>query len=149
MLYQSKKEVAYKMLSTEELKKYIYNEIWARLGNISCSNLFFAEGTDNSIEGTYIFNKNNEYHILFTEKGKIRSDIVTVEKREVLWNAVEIFSADIIMHFAICHRENGKDFRRAYFAKQKEIFSLFGKDFEKRKDEEIENILKKNPYNDI
>ena len=42
-----------------------------------------------------------------------------------------------------------QDFRRALFAKEKEIFSLFGQDFQKRKDEEIEEILKKNPYNDI
>lgn len=137
------------MLSTEELKNYIHNEICARLGNVSCGNLFFTEGTDSSVEGTYIFNKNNEYHILFTEKGKIRSDIVTDDKREVLWNAVEIFSTNIIMNFAICNTEKGKDFRRALFAKEKEIFSLFGKDFKKRKDEEIEEILKKNPYNDI
>lgn len=137
------------MLSTEELKKYVYNEIQTRLGEVSCGNLFFAEGTDNSVEGTYIFNKNNEYHILFTEKGKIRSDIVTDEKREVLWNAVEIISTNIIMNFAISNREKGKDFRRALFAKEKEIFSLFGQDFQKRKDEEIEEILKKNPYNDI
>ena len=72
------------MLSTEELKNYVYNEIQTQLGEVSCGNLFFAEGTDNSVEGTYIFNKNNEYHILFTEKGKIRSDIVTDEKREVV-----------------------------------------------------------------
>ncbi|MBD5463882.1 MAG: hypothetical protein HDR24_12650 [Lachnospiraceae bacterium] len=137
------------MLSTEELKNYIHNEIWTRLGNVSCSNLFFSEGSDNSVEGTYIFNKNNEYHILFTEKGKIRSDIVTDDKREVLWNAVEIFSTNIIMNFAICNREKGKDFRRTLFAKEKEIFSLFGEDFKKRKEKEIGEILKKNPYNDI
>ena len=35
------------------------------------------------------------------------------------------------------------------FAKEKEIFSLFGQDFKKRKEKEIEEILKKNPYNDI
>lgn len=137
------------MLSTEELKKYICNEIQGVLGEVSCSNLFFDEGTNDSIEGTYIFNKNNEYHILFTEKGKIRSDIVTNEKREVLWNAVGIFSVNIIMDFAILNREKGKDFRRALFAKEKEIFSLFGKDFEKRKNKEIEEILEKNPYNDL
>lgn len=129
------------MLSTEELKNYVYSEIRTKLGDVSCGNLFFCEGTDNSVEGTYIFSKNNEYHILFTEKGKVRSDIVTNEKREVLWNAIEIFSTNIIMNFAICNREKGKDFRRAYFAKEKEIFSLFGKDFEKRKDEEIQEIL--------
>lgn len=129
------------MLSTEELKNYVYSEIWTKLGDVSCGNLFFREGTDNSVEGTYIFAKNNEYHILFTEKGKVRSDIVTNEKREVLWNVIEIFSTNIIMNFAICNREKGKDFRRAFFAKEKEIFSLFGKDFEKRKDEEIQEIL--------
>lgn len=136
------------MLSTEELENYIYNEIRTRLGEVSCGNLFFTEGTDNSVEGTYIFNKNDEYHILFTEKGKIRSDIVTDEKREVLWNVVEVFSINIIMNFAICNREKGKEFRRALFAKEKEIFSMFGKDFEKRKNEEIEEILKSNPYID-
>ena len=137
------------MLSTEELKNYIYNEIRMRLGEVVCDNLFFAEGTDNSIEGTYIFNKNNEYHIMLTEKGRIRSDIVTDEKREVLWSALQIFSINIIMNFALCNREKGKDFRRAIFAKEKEIFSLFGQDFKKRKEKEIEEILKKNPYNDI
>lgn len=137
------------MLSTEELKKYVCNEIQTRLGEVSCSNLFFEEGTDNSIEGTYIFNRNNKYHVLFSEKGKIRSDIVTDEEREVLWNVVGVFSTNIIMNFAIRNREKGKDFRRALFAKEKEIFSLFGKDFEERKIEEIEEILKNNPYNDI
>ena len=137
------------MLSTEELKNYVYNEIRTRLGEVSCGNLFFAEGTDNSVEGTYIFNRNNEYHILFAEKGKVRSDVVTYEKREVLWNAVEIVCNNIIMQYAICNREKGKDFRRALFKKEVEIFSLFGEDFRKRKIGEIEEILKKNPYNDV
>ena len=137
------------MLTTEELRNYVYSEIRMRLGEVTCSSLFFCEGTDNSAEGTYIFNKNGEYHIIFTEKGKIRSDIVTDEKREVLWNAVQVLSANIIMNFAICNREKGKDFRRAFFSREKEIFSLFGNDFEKRKNEEIEETLKRNPYNDI
>ena len=45
---------------------------------------------------------------------------------------VNIISANIIINFAICNREKGKDFRRALFAKEKEIFSLFGQDFQKR-----------------
>ncbi len=136
------------MLSTEELKKYVQSEIQTRLGNVSYNSLFFTEGTDNSVEGTYIFSKNNEYHILFTEKGKIRNDIITNEEREVLWKALEIISTPIIMDFAIRNREKGRDFRRTLFAKEKEIFSMFGKDFEKRKNAEIEDILNRNPYND-
>lgn len=86
--------------------------------------------------------------ILFTEKGKIRSDIVTHDEREVLWNAVGIFTVDIIMNYARHNRKKRNDFRRAFFEKEKEIFSLFGKDFEKRKEKEIGEILQKNPYND-
>lgn len=71
------------MLSTEELKRYVCNEIQMKLGEVACGNLFFAEGTDDSVEGTYIFSKNNEYHILFAEKGKIRSDIVTDKKEKL------------------------------------------------------------------
>lgn len=136
------------MLTTEELEKYIYNEIWTRLGSVVCRNLFFSEGTDNSVEGSYIFSKNQEYHILYTEKGKIRSDIVTHEEREVLWNVLQIITSSIAMEYAMCNREKGRDFRRALFSKEKEIFSLFGKDFENRKNAEIEEILNKNPYND-
>ena len=136
------------MLSTEELEKYIYNEVCTRLGNVICGNLFFAEGTDNSIEGSYIFSKNEEYHILFTEKGKIRSDIVTHEERDVLWNVLQIITPNVAMEYALRNREKGKDFRRALFSKEKEIFSVFGKDFEKRKDAEIQEILSRNPYND-
>ena len=120
------------MLSTEELKNYVYNEVQTRLGEVSCGNLFFAEGTDNSVEGTYIFNKNNEYHILFTEKGKIRSDIVTDKKREVLWNAVNIISANIIINFAICNREKGI-FAELFLQKKKKFFHCLDKIFRKEK----------------
>ena len=137
------------MLSTEELKKYVNNEIRIKLGNVCSDKLFFEEGTDNSIEGTYIFNKNNEYHILYIEKGKIRNDILTDDKREVLWHVVQMISVEIIMNYAMHNREKGKDFRRAFFAKEIEVFSLFGEDFKKRKKEEIKIILQNNPFNDV
>ena len=111
------------MLTTEELRNYVYGEIRMRLGEVTCGSLFFCEGTDNSAEGTYIFNKNGEYHIIFTEKGKIRSDIVTDEKREVLWNAVQVLSANIIMNFAICNREKGKGMKIKHTREKKIIFS--------------------------
>lgn len=62
----------------------------------------------------------------------------------------------ISVRLDICHslynmnnQEKGKDFRRPLFEKEKKIFALFGEDFLKRKDEEINEILEKNPYNDI
>lgn len=43
------------MLSTVELRDYILNEVQTKLGEVVCKNLFFDVGTENSIEGTYIF----------------------------------------------------------------------------------------------
>lgn len=137
------------MLSTIDLEKYIKKEILGRLRNVHWRDINFKEGNKNSIEGTYVFNKNNEYHILYTEKGKVKEDRVTFEKEEVLWCIVEIISFDIAMEYAIKNKEEGRDFRRALFKKEIEIYSLFGEKFEKTKRLEIEEILKRNPYNDI
>ena len=52
------------------------------------------------------------------------------------------------MEYATSNRKNGKDFRRALFSKEIELFSLFGEDFKVRKTEEIEKILLKNPDSD-
>ena len=55
-----------------------------------------------------------------------------------------------IEEYAECVNIGAMEFDKLVaFAKEKEIFALFGQDFQKRKDEEIEEILKKNPYNDI
>ncbi len=137
------------MLSTIELENYIKKEILDRLGKTDWQDINFKEGNKNSIEGTYIFNQNNEYHILYTEKGKIKEDRITSEKEEVLWCVVDIISFKIAMKYAMKNREEGRDFRRALFKKEVEIYSQFGEKFEKKKRLEIEEILKKNPYNDI
>lgn len=137
------------MLSTIELEKYMKKEVLEVLGNVNWENINFKEGNKNSIEGTYIFNKNNEYHVLYTERGEIKEDRVTNKEEAVLWCIVEIISFNIAMKYAIKNKVEGKDFRRALFKKEIEIYSLFGEKFEKKKRFEIEEILKKNPYNDI
>lgn len=45
------------MLSTEELEKYIHNEIRTRLGSVICKNLFFSEGTDNTHTYRFLMKK--------------------------------------------------------------------------------------------
>lgn len=137
------------MLSTIELEKYIKSEISNRLGEINWRDINFKEGNKSSIEGTYIFNRNNKYHILYTEKGNIKEDRITLEKEEVLLTVIEIISFNIAMEYAIKNKEEGKDFRRVLFKKEIEIYSLFGEKFETKKRKEIDEILKNNPYNDI
>ena len=137
------------MLSTIELEKYIKSEISNRLGEIDWKDINFKEGNKSSIEGTYIFNRNNKYHILYTEKGNVKEDRITSKKEEVLLTVVEIISFNIAMEYAIKNKEEGKDFRRVLFKKEIEIYSLFGEKLETKKRKEIEEILKNNPYNDI
>lgn len=137
------------MFSTKELEQYIKHEMLYRLKDVNWEKVNFKEGNENSIEGTYIFFKDGKYHVLFTEKGKVKVDMVTSKKEEVLWNVLDIFSFDIAVQYARENRVKGKDFRRALFKKEVEIYSLFGEQFKEKKISEIEEILKKNPYDDI
>lgn len=136
------------MLSTIELEKYIKKTIFEQLGKVDMGGINFKEGNENSAEGTYIFYQNAKYHVLYTEKGKVREDKIIYEKEEVLWCVLDMISFDVAMKYAMKNREDGKDFRRTLFKKQVEIYSLFGEKIEKKKRFEIEEILKKNPYND-
>lgn len=45
------------------------------------------------------------YHILFTEKGKVREDKITTDEKEVIRSVLDIVSFDIAMEFAISNRE--------------------------------------------
>lgn len=137
------------MYTTIELKRYIINQIENKIGSVDWRKINFAEGNENSTEGTYIFSRDNVYHILFTEKGKVREDKITTDEKEVIRSVLDIVSFDIAMEFAISNREKNKDFRRKLFEKEVEIYSLFGETFEKSKKREIEEILKENPYKDI
>ena len=137
------------MYTTIELKRYIINQIENKIGSVDCRKIIVAEGNENSAEGTYIFSRDNVYHILFTEKGKVREDKITTDEKEVIRSVLDIVSFDIAMEFAISNREKNKDFRRKLFEKEVEIYSLFGETFEKSKKREIEEILKENPYKDI
>ena len=125
------------MYTTIELKRYIINQIENKIGSVDWRKINFAEGNENSAEGTYIFSRDNVYHILFTEKGKVREDKITTDEKEVIRSVLDIVSFDIAMEFAISNREKNKDFRRKLFEKEVEIYSLFGETFEKSKKREI------------
>ena len=105
------------MLSTEGLKTYIYKEIVSRLGEVSFKGIYFEEGKKGSAEGVYIFAKNNGYHVLYTERGQIQKERISLDEREILWEVLANVSIPIIRKYAVRNRQNGKDFRRARFFK--------------------------------
>lgn len=141
-------ELKKERLSHKELEHYVKREVSEKLGEVDWKRINFSEGFDHSPEGVYVFEKNGEYHFLFTEKGKIREDIDTVVEKEILWNVVGIFAFDMALEYAKKHREEGKDFRRALFRKEIEICALFGETFKQRRIREVEEILREYPYKD-
>lgn len=136
------------MHTTKELEKSIKQKIYEKIPDINLQIINFAEGSDNSLEGIYVFTENDKYIFMFTEKGKTIERKVLDEEIELLWSILNIVLFKKAMEYATANRQNGKDFRRALFTKEIELFSLFGDEFKKRKTDEIEGILLKNPYND-
>lgn len=136
------------MLNTQSLEKEVKNKVNRVFPEMDFSQIKFCQGTDNSLEGTYIFTENDKYQIVFAEKGKIRTheEFETVE--DILWKVLDIILFEIAMDYAIKNRVKGKDFRRLFFAKEIELYKKFGKYFKNKKIIEINEILKENPFND-
>jgi len=139
-----------KILTTLELKKYISGVVDNILPNnkLSDVNLNFAVGSANSLEGTYAFSDNIKYHYLFTEKGQIRFDRTSQQIVDITYWILEDLIFDIALKYATNNREKGEDFRRKLFAKELEIWSLFGEKYYEIKKQDIQATLKDNPYVD-
>lgn len=116
------------------------------LPDLSLNKINFSVGTDNSPEG--IYTHNSMYHYVITEKGKIRIHRQIDNEEEVLWILLNKILFQVASDYATQNRIPGKDFRRKLFVKEIELFSKFGVNFGRRKDEEINEILKRRPYND-
>ena len=137
-----------KILETDELKNEMECQINSVLPDLSLNNINFSIGTDNSPEGIYIYMQNDMYHYVITEKGKVCIHRQINTEEEVLWIILNEILFQVALDYAIQNRIPGKDFRRKLFEKEIELFSKFGVNFGRRKDEEINEILKRRPYND-
>ncbi len=136
------------MQTTKELEERIKQKVYEKISNVNFQVVNFVEATGNSPEGIYVFIENDKYIFMFTEKGKTTERKVLNDEIELLWNILNSVLFELAMEYATSNRENGKDLRRALFSKEIELFSLFGDKFKKRKIDEIENVLLKNPYRD-
>lgn len=108
----------------------------------------FSKCTQNSPEGDYCFADTDGYHFCTAERGSIRDDTVTkslfnisyvVIESQVFWFAVE---------YERKHRINNQDSRRIIFSKELQYLNEIGDDYRQRADLEINETLKKNPFQD-
>ncbi len=136
------------MLSTKKLEEYIKIEITNRLGNVDFRDIYFKVVNEHNNDGVYVFSKKEKYHIVYIERGKVKEEKIIYQKEDVLWFVLEDIAFELTVQYALQNRSNDKDFRRALFKREIEIYSLFGEMFKQKKEKEIEEILKENPYND-
>ena len=108
----------------------------------------FRPRTNNEPGTVYIYAEDGKYHyISIGDRGELTHREFTSED-DVLYALLNSFIFQIALNYEMEHREPGKDFRRIYFAKQSELYSKFGKEFEERKTAQINEILREHPYHD-
>ena len=157
-----------KILTTKELEKAITTEIVEKIPeaepHIRNQLIFKDESiTKNYLPGIYIFSSPGKYKIVYVgDKRNVVKENETDNLREVLWIALEPIILNIALDYEFEHREKKSwlkrlvskikkekyDFRRIFFAKEIELYGLFGEDFKERKQKEIDEILSNNPYSD-
>ena len=84
-------------MNTEQLEREIKVQVNKFFPELDWRQISFSEGTDNSPEETYIFSKDDNFHVMFTEKGKIRTHKEYDKVEDVLWDVLEIVLFDVAM----------------------------------------------------
>ncbi|MBD5448640.1 MAG: hypothetical protein HDR28_00460 [Lachnospiraceae bacterium] len=138
------------MLETKELEKIIKSRILSVFPDFDfeLEQINFGLGPNNYPGTIFIYTQDDKYqYISIGDRGKQTHKEFTSED-DVLYAILNSFIFRMALDYEKEHREPGKDFRRIYFAKQIELYSKFGKEFEERKIAQINEILRKAPYHD-
>ncbi|WP_019555598.1 Imm63 family immunity protein [Propionispira raffinosivorans] len=142
------------LLNTEELRDNIL-EKYCKLKETSEKdgiymdlNVYFAKGTPNNREGTFVFADNYGYHFVYTERGEIQRHQITYDLFEISYWIFEDMIFMMASKFELKNRIENQDFRRILFAKEVELFNAIGVNFKKRCEIAIDEILKLAPYDD-
>jgi len=142
-----------KLLSTQEVELYIKENYLEKLNTylrkaVELVNVFFAEGNDNSQEGTYVFTDENGYNYLFTEKGKIQKHEITMEIFQIAYWVMDKIVFGVALEYATENRVPNRDFRRILFEEEKKLWSILDKEGYEIKCLEIQGVLRENPFID-
>jgi hypothetical protein len=136
-----------KFLSTKEIARKILDIVHEKLGVVSIP-IEFDCPKDTSKEGTYVFSENNIYHYMFIEKGKIRFDNKYTSLFDISYIVLKDVISPIAKDYEFKNRNDKQDFRRIWFSKELDLWTLFGEDFYERAKQEMDEILLNHPYID-
>jgi hypothetical protein len=99
-------------------------------------------------EGSSIY-ADDEWHYVSMERGEERIHCQSGDLNKVLYYVFKPITASLAEKYTVKNRVKGMDFRRLFFEKQLELLGTINKEYQKVREEEIETILKKAPYQDL
>jgi hypothetical protein len=83
------------------------------------------------------------------ERGKQIKKVIALDEFDLCYYVFEIVTFTMACDFGSKHRIEGKDFRRIMFEKQEELMGQMMKNWEIRKHEDHQSILKSRPFDDF
>lgn len=113
------------------------------------NNIHFYVGNGHCEPGIYLYEESDKYYYLEVgDRGGINAEIKTPNLEYILYKIYSNVTFNIAIKFAMENAQKGKDWRRILFAKQLEMLRCIGEIYYKKRFEEIEMILSKDPYED-
>ena len=133
------------VLSLEEIEKFIFDT--AKIINADPSLLPTFGIIDGSARPA-IKVDHYGYHYIINERGEEYDHRITANIKDLLYLVFEHITFTMAIHHELKNRVKNQDCRRIAFTKQIELMNKIDGDFGVKLKQNIEEILKRNPYND-
>lgn len=145
-----------RLLTTEELAIYIRkNYVEPLLEYVGDKKdiygvdfIFYREETLDDYEGTFVYSNIQGYHYVGIERRTIRTHQIMSNLLDVVYRVLDNYVWNYASNYAAIHSDGRKNYRRLLFAKEKELWKILDESGYKRKCKEIEETLKRYPYED-
>ena len=110
--------------------------------------IVFGKKSPAEYEGPYAYADEEGYHYVVSERGKIVEHKITDDLFEISYWILQSEVFQIALNFEVRNRMKSQDIRKLLFEKKLELLDKIGKNYRKREEIRIDEILKANPYND-
>ena len=142
-------------LSTKELKSYV-DDLYEKIRDIAEKDevyepltIHFATGTPRNQPGDYCYSDKDGYHFCgIGDGGETIPEKVTNSLFEISYMIVEHKIWLMSSKFKTRNKIQGQDFRRIMFEKELQYFEILGDEYKQKAEDEINEVLKKHPFED-
>lgn len=99
-------------------------------------------------DGTFLYVDGEEYYYTSKERGTVIKQYHSKSVNDILYYAFQSITFEIAARYAAKNRNENEDFRRVYFERQLELLKEIAPTYRKKREKEIEEILKRHPFDD-